>query len=59
MRAYQERRNFLFKTKNTNKQPASSNSSQEGYERHNTVEGGQTHSEEAEVAYLVEEHLQT
>jgi hypothetical protein len=53
-----ERRNLLFKTKNTNKQPASS-SGQGGDEQYNIVEGGRTHSREAKVADLVEKHLQT
>jgi hypothetical protein len=59
MRADLERINLLFKTKNTNKQLASNSSDWEGDEQHNTVECGQTHSREAEVADLVEEHLQT
>jgi hypothetical protein len=58
MALHLERRNLLFKTKNTNKQPASS-SGQGGDEQYNIVEGGRTHSREAKVADLVEKHLQT
>jgi hypothetical protein len=59
MKADLEReRNFLFKTKNINKQPASSSSGRGGDELHNSVEGGRMHSEEANIADLVGEHLQ-
>jgi hypothetical protein len=54
MRADLEKRNILFKTKNTNKQLVSS--SQEGNEWHNTMEGGWTHSEEAEVVDMIRKH---
>ena len=54
-----ERIHLLFKTKNTNKQLANSNSNRGGDERHNTVEGEQTHSKDAKVANLIGEHLQT
>jgi hypothetical protein len=56
---YLQRRNLLFKTKNTNKQPASSSSGWRGDEQHNTVEGGRMHDGEAEVVDLVGKHLQT
>jgi hypothetical protein len=59
MKAYLERRKLLFKTKNRNKQPASSSSDWGGDEWHNIVEGGRTHNGDAEVANLVKEHLQT
>jgi hypothetical protein len=59
MRVDLERRNLLFKTKNTNKQLVSSSSGRGEDERHNTMEGGQTHSREAKVADLVREHLHT
>jgi hypothetical protein len=51
--------NLLFKTKNTNKQPASNNNNWEGNEWHNIVEGRRTHNEEVKVVDLVEKHLQT
>ena len=59
MRVDLKGKNLLFKTKNTNKQLASSNSNHEGDKWHNSVNGGRMYSGEAEVAYLVGEHLQT
>jgi superfamily I DNA and/or RNA helicase len=47
-----------IQNKNTNKQPAISNSNK-GDEWHNTMDGGRTHNGEAEVVDLVREHLQT
>ena len=58
MRANLERTNLLFKTKNTNKQTASSSSDWRGDEQHNTVEDGRMHSGKTKVANLVREHLQ-
>jgi hypothetical protein len=59
MQAYPERRNLLFKSKNTNKQLVRSRSGQREDEQYNIVEGGRMHSREAEVTDLVGEHLQT
>ena len=59
MKANLERKNLLFKTKNTNKQLISSSNSQGGDERHNTMEGGRTHNKETEITDLVKKHLQT
>jgi hypothetical protein len=52
MRADLEKRNLLFKTKNTNKQPTSSKSGRGGDKRHNMVEGGRTHSKDAKLSLV-------
>jgi hypothetical protein len=59
MRVDLERRNLLFKTKNTNKQLASNNNDREGDERHNMVKGGRMLRRETKVVDLVGEYLQT
>ena len=58
MKANLERTNLLFKTKNTNKQTASSSNDRRGDEQRNTVEDGRMYSGEVEIANLVKEHLQ-